>query len=140
MSGTKPGHRSPIHVIGDPIRKGVTWLSDELIREGAHEDALGSDGFVVIAFMLSCASAPDSNRKAYETSPLGLSKQFNWGRNRVRAMRALKRAEKDNRLVIRRYVHDGRPVPRKPVAYVVCAGGRRFTDAELSWWSRPIEY
>lgn len=146
MSGTKPGRRSPIQVIGEPIRKGFTLLSDELIRDGAHENALGSDGFLVIAFMLSCARAPDSNRKAWETSPLALSEQFGWGRNRERAKRALDQAEKDHRLVIRRSVRDGKPVTpggkpvtRKPVAYVVCAGGRRFTDAELQWWSRPIE-
>jgi hypothetical protein len=131
------GRRNPIHVIGDPLRKGVTWLSDELIRVGAHEDALGSDGFVVIAFMLSWASAPDSNRRAWETSAAQLSEEFGWGLNRERASRALDRAVKDNRLIIRGFTRDGQIVGHR-CAYVVCAGGRRFTDEELSRWSRPI--
>lgn len=132
------GRRNPIHVIGEPIRKGVTWLPDGLIRAGAHEDALGSDGFVVVAFMLSCARAPHSNKRAWETSPAALSERFGWGLNRVRAMRALDRAVKDNRLIVRGYIRDGQIVARR-CAYVVCAGGRRFTDEELSRWSRPSE-
>lgn len=132
------GRRNPIHVVGEPMRSGVTWLSDELIRVGAHENALGSDGFTVIAYMLSCGSALGSNRRPWETSPRALSNQFGWGSNRVRAMRAIESAEKDHRLVRRKYVRNGKEMDNR-WAYVVCAGGRRFTDEELSLWSRPIE-
>lgn len=131
------GRRNPIHVIGEPIRKGVTWLSDELIRAGAHDDVLGSDGFVVVAFMLSWASAPDANKRAWETSAAQISAQFGWGFNRERASRAFDRAVKDNRLVIREYIRGGQVVARR-CAYVLCAGGRRFTDAERLRWSTPI--
>lgn len=132
------GRRHPIYVAGQPIRQGVTWLSDELIRVGAHEDALGSDGFTVVAYMLSCACAPGSSRRRWETSPVNLSEQFGWGQNRERARRAIDRAEKDHRLVRRKFVRDGKELANR-CAYVVCAGGRRFTDEELSLWSRPIE-
>ena len=94
------GRRNPIHVIGEPIRKGVTWLSDELIRAGAHDDALGSDGFVVVAYLLSRVSAP--HKPAWETSAVQISEQFGWGLNRERAKGALDRAVKDRRLLIRR--------------------------------------
>lgn len=130
------GRRNPIHVIGDPIRQGVTWLSDELIRSGAHDDALGSDGFVVMAYLLSCASTPDPKRRAWETSTVQLSAQFGWGGNRRRATHALDRAVKDNRLIVRGYLRDGQLVQRR-CSYVVCAGGRRFADHELLRWSRP---
>jgi hypothetical protein len=130
--------RNPIHVIGDPIRKGVTWLSDELIRDVANDDALGSDGFVVMAFMLSCASAPDSKKRPWETSAAEISEKFGWGQNRERAKRAIERAVKDNRLIIRGYIRDGQELDRNRYrAYIVCAGGRRFTDEEQSRWSRP---
>jgi hypothetical protein len=132
------GRRNPILVFGEPVRHGVTWLSDELIRVGAHDDALGSDGFAVVAYMLSCACAPNSNRRPWETSPAALSEQFGWGQNRERARRAIDKAEKDHRLVRRKFVRDGKEIPQR-CAYVVCAGGRRFTDEELSLWSRPIE-
>jgi len=115
----------------------VTWLSDELIRSGAHDDALGSDGFVVMAFLLSCASSPGSKRRAWETSAVKLSEQFGWGLNRERAKRALDRAVKDNRLIVRGYLRDGQLVQRR-CSYVVCAGGRRFADHELLQWSTPI--
>lgn len=131
------GRRNPIHVIGEPIRQGVTWLSDELIRAGAHDDALGSDGFVVVAFLLSCASSPDSKKRAWETSAVKISEQFGWGLNRERAKRALDRAVKDNRLIVRGYLRDGQLVQRR-CSYVVCAGGRRFADHELLQWSTPI--
>lgn len=130
------GRRNPIHVIGEPMRNGVTWMSNELIRSGAHDDALGSDGFVVMAYLLSRASTrPD--QPAWETSAAQISEQFGWGRNRERAARALDAAVKDNRLVIRGYLRDGQLVARR-CAYVVCAGGRRFTDEELLRWSTPI--
>lgn len=131
------GHRNPIHVIGDPIRKGVTWISDELIRAGAHDDTLGSDGLVVMAYLLSWASASPTKR-AWETSAAQISEQFGWGRNRERASRALNRAVKDHRLIVRPYLRDGQLVARR-CAYVVCSGGRRFTDDELFRWSTPIE-
>lgn len=131
------GRRNPIHTIGEPIRNGVTWVSDELIRAGAHDDALGSDGFVVMAFLLSWASAPGSKKRAWETSATQLSEQFGWGLNRERARRALERAVKDNRLIVRGYLRDGQLVQRR-CSYVVCAGGRRFTDHELLQWSMPV--
>lgn len=129
------GRRNPIHVVGEPIRKGVTWLSDELIRAGAHDDALGSDGFIVVAYLLSRVSAP--NKPAWETSAAQISEQFGWGRNRERASRAIDRAVKDHRLVIRGYLRGGQLVPRR-CAYVVCVGGRRFTDEELLRCTPPI--
>lgn len=131
------GRRNPIHIIGEPMRKGVTWLSDELIRTGAHDDALGSDGFVAMAYLLSCAAASGSTKRPWETSASKLSELFGWGRNRERASRALERAVKDHRLLIRQYLRDGELVPRR-CAYVVCAGGRRFTDEELLRYSVPI--
>lgn len=131
------GRRNPIHVIGDPIRKGVTWISDELIRSAAHDDLLGADGFLVMAFLLSWAPAGGSKR-AWETSAAQLSEQFGWGRNRERASRALDAAVKDGRLLIREYIRDGQLVPRR-CAYLVCAGGRKFTDEERLQWSKPIE-
>jgi hypothetical protein len=132
------GRRNPIHVVGEPIRHGFALLTDELIREGAHDDALGSDGLVVLAFLVSCGRSTGSNRRPWETSPAALSAQFGWGLNRVRAMRAIERAEKDHRLVRRKYLRDGKEMPNR-CTYVVCCGGRRFTDEELSLWSRPIE-
>jgi hypothetical protein len=45
---------------------------------------------------------------------------------------------KDHRLIVRQYVRDGKLVARR-CAYVVCAGGRRFTDSELFHCSAPIE-
>lgn len=132
------GRRNPIHVIGEPVRHGVTWLSDELIRSGAHDDALGSDGFVVIAFMLSWATSPDSTKRVWETSAAHLSEHFGWGKNRERVARALDRAVKDQRLIMRRYVRDGQMVARR-CSYLVCSGGRRFTAKELFEWSVPIQ-
>lgn len=130
------GRRNPIHVIGESMNKGVTWLSDELIRSGAHDDVLGSDGFVAMSYLLSCASAPGAAR-VWETSASEISALFGWGLNRERATKALERAVKDRRLLMREYVRDGAVVVRRR-AYVVCAGGRRFTDSELVEWSTPI--
>ncbi|WP_218014532.1 hypothetical protein [Mycolicibacterium palauense] len=112
-------------------------MSDELIRAGAHDDVLGSDGLVVMAYLLSCASAPGA-KKVWETSAAEISEKFGWGRNRERASKALARAVKDGRLLIREYLRDGALVPRRR-AYVVCAGGRRFTDEERLEQSAPIE-
>ncbi|KUI29473.1 hypothetical protein AU196_03840 [Mycobacterium sp. IS-1742] len=131
------GRRNPIQVVGEPIRQGVTWISDDLIRSGAHDDALGSDGLVVMVFMLSWAITPGSARRPWETSAAQISEQFGWGLNRERAKRALDRAVKDRRLIIREYIRDGQVVPRR-CAYVVCAGGRRFTDEELLRHSAPV--
>ncbi len=111
-------------------------MSDELIRSGAHDDALGSDGFVVMAFLLSWASGP--GKRTWETSAAQISEEFGWGRNRERATRAIARAIKDGRLIRREYVRDGQLVARR-CAYVICSGGRRFTDDELVRWSAPIQ-
>ncbi|WP_167107253.1 hypothetical protein [Mycobacterium sp. DL592] len=132
------GRRNPIHVIGGPVRQGVTWLSDELIRSGAHNSALGSDGFVVMAYLLSCATMPGSRRRVWETSAAQISEHFGWGGNRRRATKAIEAAVKDGRLIIRGYVRAGELLQRR-CAYVVCAGGRRFTDDELFHHSGPIE-
>lgn len=119
------------------MRKGVTWISDELIRSAAHDNHLGADGFVVMAFLLSWAPSAGSNR-AWETSAAQLSEQFGWGANRRRASQALDAAVKDGRLLIREYIRDGEIVPRR-CSYLVCAGGRRFTEEERAQWSRAIE-
>ena len=119
------------------MRKGVTWISDELIRSAAHDDQLGSDGFVAMAFLLSWAPAAGSKR-AWETSASQLSEQFGWGANRRRATRAIEAAVKDGRLLVREYMRDGQIVPRR-CAYLVCAGGRRFTEEERAEWSKAIE-
>lgn len=132
------GSAHPIRIVGEPSRKGVTWLSDDLIRSGASDDALGSDGFVVVAYLVSCARSQESNRKPFNTSPALLSERFHWGRNRVRANQALARAVKDQRLIIREYTRDGELVARRR-SYLVCAGGRQFTDEELMRWSKPIK-
>lgn len=132
------GRRNPIHVIGEPVRTGVTWLSDDLIRAGAHDSALGSDGFVLMAFLLSWATPPDTRKRVWETSAAHLSEQFGWGMNRERASRAIERAVKDHRLILRQYVRGGQLVARR-CAYLVCAGGRKFTDTELFEWSAPIQ-
>lgn len=131
------GRRNPIHVIGEPMRKGVTWISDELIRSAAHDDRLGADGFLVMSFLLSWAPAAGSKR-AWETSAAQLSEQFGWGANRRRATQALEAAVKDGRLLIRDYICDGEIVPRRR-AYLVCAGGRQFTEEERAQWSKAIE-
>lgn len=130
------GRRNPIHVIGKPERGGVTFLSDELIRSGAHNDALGSDGLVLMAYLLSRANSGSPHRRPWETSAAQLSEQFGWGRNRERATRAIDRAVKDGRLIVREYLRDGQLVQRR-VCYVVCVGGRRFTDHELLIHSSP---
>lgn len=129
------GRRNPIQVIGEPVRSGVTWLCDELAREAPHDAVLGSNGYVVVSYLLSRSNAKG---RAWETSAAQIAEQYGWGRNRDRATKALGRAVKDRRLIIREYVRDGRVVPRR-CAYVVCAGGRRFTDEELVEWSVPIE-
>lgn len=132
------GRRNPIHLIGEAQRTGVTWLSDDLIRSGAHDKALGSDGLVLMAFLVSWATPCNSGKRVWETSAAHLSEQFGWGLNRERAARAIDRAVKDHRLIVRQYVRDGKMVARR-CAYVVCAGGRRFTDSELFHWSSPIQ-
>lgn len=133
------GRRNPIHLVGEPIRKGFTMISDELIRSGAHIGALGPDGFLVLAYLLSCATAPQSNhRRPWETSAAQMNEHFGWPRNRRRVAAAIEQAIKSDRLLIREFVRpDGRPV-RNRCAYVVCAGGRRFTDEERFTYSQPI--
>lgn len=133
LDGELMGH--PIHVVGDRPRDGYFYLCNDLIRSGAHRSRLDSDGFVVLAFLLSHAGG---SGKAFETSPALMSEEFGWSRNRERVNRALANAEKDHRLVIRRFVRDGRELEKRR-AYVVAAGGRRFTDWELTEFGRPIE-
>lgn len=127
------GRANPIHVIGDPMRHGVTYICDELIRDGAHQTRLGSDGFVAFVFLLSWAS----RKNAWETSAKQISATFGWGANRNRARAALNMAVKDKRLVIRSYIRDGQIVPRRCV-YVIADGGRQLTDLELAEYSKPI--
>ena len=130
------GQRNPIYVIpGGALRSGFTMLSDELIRVGAHDKALGSDGFALVALLLSRAA---SSGRPWETSAGQISKDLGWGANRQRAQRAIEKAAKDGRLIIREYVRNGATVPRKR-AYVLCPGGRRFTDEERFHWDAPIE-
>ncbi|MGV0603930.1 hypothetical protein [Mycolicibacterium sp. XJ1904] len=123
------GHRNPIRVFGEPIRKGYTMVSDELIRAGAHDRALGSDGLAVLLLMLSRGTTR-AGQKAWETSATQISEELGWGRNRERARAAIQRAEDDGRLVRRGFRRDGQDVKQR-CAYVVCASGRRFTDDEL---------
>jgi hypothetical protein len=130
------GHRNPIQVFGDPIRKGYTVVSDELIRTGAHDQALGSDGLAVILLMLSRASTR-AGQRAWETSATQISEELGWGRNRERARAAIQRAEDDGRLVRRGFRRDGQDVKQR-CAYVICGGGRRFTDEELVIVKEPI--
>lgn len=130
------GNRYPIQVFGEPIRKGYTVVSDELIREGAHDNALGSDGLAVILLMLSRASIR-AGQRAWETSATQISEELGWGRNRERARVAIQRAEDDGRLVRRGFARDGQDVKQR-CAYVICAGGRRFTDEELVVVKEPI--
>ncbi|MFN3003028.1 hypothetical protein [Mycolicibacterium wolinskyi] len=124
-------------MIGEPMRKGVTWISDELIRAGAHDRALGSDGFLVMAFLLSWATPAGAAGRVWETSASHISDEFGWGRNRERARAAIERAKKDGRLIVREYMRDGATV-RSRRSYVVAAGGRRFTDEEKLVWERSI--
>jgi hypothetical protein len=131
------GRRNPIHVFGDPIRKGYTVISDELIRVGAHDKRLGSDGLALIILLLSRASTRPGQR-AWETSPAQISEELGWGRNRERARAAIERAVSDGRLVRRGYIRDGQEVAQR-CAYVVCAGGRRFTDEEMVIVKEPIQ-
>jgi len=126
------GH--PIHVIGDRPRDGFFYLCNDLVRVGAHRSRLDSDGFVVMAYLLSHAGGKG---KPFETSPALMSAEFGWSRNRERVNRALANAEKDGRLVIRTFWRDGRELEKRR-AYVVAAGGRRFTDWELSEYGKPI--
>ncbi|GLC05331.1 hypothetical protein [Mycobacterium kiyosense] len=130
------GHRYPIEVFGDPIRKGYTVVSDELIRVGAHDQVLGSDGLAVILLMLSRGTTR-AGQRAWETSATQISEELGWGRNRERATAAIQRAEDDGRLVRRGYRRDGHDVKQR-CAYVICAGGRRFTDEELVIAKEPI--
>lgn len=130
------GRRNPIHVSGEPLRKGYTVVSDELARVGAHDRALGSDGLAVILLMLSRASTKPGQRE-WETSPAAISTELGWGLNRERARAAIERAVDDGRLVKRSFIRDGELV-RQRCVYVVCFGGRRFTDEELVIVKEPI--
>ena len=130
------GRRNPVVLVGERPRTGFTMVGDELIRDGGHRDALGPDGYLILSYLLSCASAPREDQRHWETSVRAMADKFGMGRDRVRA--ALDRAGKDGRLVVREYLLDGRLAPNR-CAYVVCAGGRRFTEEELLHWSRPAE-
>lgn len=126
------GH--PIHVVGDRPPDGYFYVCNDLIRVGAHRSRLDADGLAVILHLLSHAGGEG---KPFETSPVRIAEEFGWSRNRLRVLRALANAEKDGRLVIRRYEREGREVAKRR-AYVVAAGGRRFTDWELTEYARPI--
>lgn len=132
------GRRNPILLVGDPVRQGFTLLSNDLIREGGHDKALGADGLLVMAYLLSCATAPGAGKRVWETSAAQMSELFGWPANRRRIAKAIEAAKKDGRLLIREYVRNGVLVPRR-CAYVVCVGGRKFTDGETSYYSAPIE-
>ena len=132
------GRRNPIFMVGDVPKTGFTLLADDLIRSGASDDQLGSDGFVLMAFLVSWATPINSKKRVWETSAKAVSEQFGWGMNRERAARAIARAEKDHRLIVRQYVRDGQIVPRR-CAYMVCAGGRKFTESEMFRWNTPIQ-
>lgn len=138
LGGHDVGRRNPIQFIGEPAKTGYTVLADDLIRAAAHDETLGVDGFAVMAFLVSWASSTKAGKRPWETSPMHLSEVFGWSRNRERANKAIAAAEKDRRLIIRRYVRDGVEVARR-CSYLVCAGGRQFTDGEIGLWSRPIE-
>jgi hypothetical protein len=125
------GH--PIHVIGDRPRDGYFCLCNDLVRAGVRE--LGSDGFVLLAYLLSRAG--NNKGKPFETSPDRMSADLGWGRNRERVRRALAITAKEHRLVIRRFERDGRELTTR-WAYVVAAGGRKFTDWELTEYGRPM--
>ncbi|WP_208114569.1 hypothetical protein [Mycobacterium sp. BK086] len=122
-------------MIGDSPRQRFTVLCHDLIRAGAHDKALGSDGFVVMAYLLSWGVHP--HNRVWETSASEISRQLGWGSNRERARRALVAAEKDGRLIKRHYFRDGALVERRH-QYVVCAGGRKFEPEELLTYSQPI--
>lgn len=132
------GRRNPIQSLGENPRSGFTVLCDDLIRAGANDRVLGSDGFVLMAFLVSWATPVRAKRKVWETSAAHISEHFGWGMNRERAMRAIDRAAKDHRLIVRQYVRDGQLVARR-CSYLVCAGGRRFTDGELFQWNTPVQ-
>lgn len=130
------GYRYPIHVFGEPVRRGYTVISDELIRVGAHHRNVGSDGLALIALLLSRASVRPG-QKAWETSAKQISEELGWGRNRDRARAAIDKCIEKGRLVKRTYVRDGQEVQQR-CAYVVCYGGRAFTDEELLVLKEPI--
>lgn len=132
------GRRNPIILVGDPMRQGFTVLANDLIREGGQDQALGADGFLVMAYLLSCATPAGSGKRVWETSAAQMAEVFGWPANRRRITKAIEAAKKDGRLLVREYVRDGVAVPRR-CAYVVCAGGRKFTDGEASYHSAPIE-
>lgn len=132
------GRRNPILLVGEPVRQGFTLLSNELIREGANDKALGADGLLVMAYLLSCATPSGSGKRAWETSAAQMAEVFGWPANRRRITKAIESAKKDGRLLVREYARNGVPVPRR-CAYVVCVGGRKFTDGEASYHSAPIE-
>lgn len=132
------GRRNPIFLVGDPVKQGFTLLSNDLIREGGHDKALGADGLLVMAYLLSCATPQSSRTRVWETSAAQMSELFGWPANRRRITKAIEAAKKDGRLLVREYVRKGVLVPRR-CAYVVCVGGRKFTDGEASYYSAPIE-
>jgi len=125
----------PIDVIGDRPRDGYFYLSNDLIRVGAHKLRLDSDGFVVIAYLLSHAGG---GGRPFETSPALMAREFGWSLNRERVTRALANAGKDG-------------PPRDPQIHPRWARARKApslrrgrrrstaTDWELAEYGRPIE-
>jgi hypothetical protein len=125
----------PIDVIGDRPRDGYFYLSNDLIRVGAHKLRLDSDGFVVIAYLLSHAGG---GGRPFETSPALMAREFGWSLNRERVTRALANAGKDGPPRDPQIIRDGQELEKRR-AYVVAVGGRRRTDWELADYGRPIE-
>lgn len=82
------GRRNPIILVGEPMRQGFTVLSNELIREGGQDQALGADGFLVMAYLLSCATPAGSGERVWETSAAQMAEVFGWPSNRRLARRS----------------------------------------------------
>jgi hypothetical protein len=97
---------------------------------------MGSDGFAVICYLLS-RSGTTAHGKPFQTTPTRISKDFGWGSNRERARAALTAAEKAHRMVRRPLVRDGKELQTR-WDYMIAAGGRRFTDWELTEYSKAI--
>lgn len=130
------GNRNRVLFAENSIHSGYTRLDNELIRHGGHPTELGQDGLMLMAYLVSAAGAPHD--KPWETSGQAISKLFGWSKNGDRVAKASERCEKGQRLVRRKHVRNGKEIENR-WDYVVCPGGRKFTDEELSRWSRPVE-
>lgn len=102
-------------------------VPDDLIRDGIHE--IGVNAFAVMTMLLS-----HSDR--WETSAADMTARLRWGKNRQRCADALARLEKAGLLVIRDCLNEaGHRVTQE---YIFNADARRFSDAEIDEWSRPV--